>query len=174
VSEQRLVDLSVSEFVEAVASANQPAPAAGSVSALSGAACAALLELACGVRGPADCVDTARGLRRALLGLIDQDAAAVEAWLRSPRAPEARRQALAVPLAIARACGEVVALAADVEPHSTGAVRFDVVAAQQLARAAALAALDLVEANLRSDADRTTLQDEIDRVRASLGASAAS
>jgi hypothetical protein len=79
-----------------------------------------------------------------------------------------------VPLAIARACGEVVSLAADVEPHSRGAVRFDVVAAQQLARAAALAALDLVEANLRSDADRAALQDEIDRVRASLGASAAS
>ena len=173
-SEQRLVDLSVAEFVEAVASTNQAAPAAGSVSALTGAACAALLELACGVRGRADCVDTARGLRRTLLGLIDQDATAVEAWLKSPRSSDARRRATRVPLDIARACGEVVALAAVVAPHTTGSVRFDVVAAQQQARAAALAALDLVEANLRSEADRGALQDEIDRLRVSLGASAAS
>ena len=172
-SERRLVDLSLAEFVEAVASTDQPAPAAGSVSALTGAACAALLELVCGVRRMGDGVERARQLRRQLLALIDEDAAAVTAWLKAPREAAARRRALAVPLDIARACARVVGLAANVEAHTSGSPRFDVEAAQQLARAAALAALDLVEANLRSAGDREALQDEITQLRASLGGSAA-
>ena len=47
--DRHLTDLSVSEFLQAVASAAQPVPAGGSVAALSGAACAALLVLVCDV-----------------------------------------------------------------------------------------------------------------------------
>jgi formiminotetrahydrofolate cyclodeaminase len=181
VSERRLVELSVAEFVEAVASTDQPAPAGGSVLALAGAGCAALLELVCGVRqahtpGVLERERAeAQRLRRELLALIDEDAAAVGAWLAAPPGSDARREsgrtASAVPLRIAGACSEVVTLSRYIEVD--GAVRFDVRAAERLATAAALAALDLVEANLRSAADRGALQDEIARLRASLGGSAA-
>jgi formiminotetrahydrofolate cyclodeaminase len=42
-----LTDLSVSEFLQAVAAAAQPIPAGGSVAALTGVASAALLVLVC-------------------------------------------------------------------------------------------------------------------------------
>ncbi|MBV8716067.1 MAG: cyclodeaminase/cyclohydrolase family protein [Chloroflexi bacterium] len=45
----RLADLSLYEFVQAVASADQPVPAGGSVAALAGSASAALLVLVCDV-----------------------------------------------------------------------------------------------------------------------------
>jgi hypothetical protein len=47
--ERHLTDLSVSEFLQAIASAAQPVPAGGSGAALSGAASAALLVLVCDV-----------------------------------------------------------------------------------------------------------------------------
>jgi formiminotetrahydrofolate cyclodeaminase len=175
VSEPRLVELTVAEFVEAVASTDQPAPAGGSISALTGASCAALLELVCGVRGLGADAETAHELRQTLLELIDEDAVAVRAWLAAPRRSEAReeagRTASAVPLRIARACSQVVHLARRIDVG--GAVRFDVSAAETLAIAAAQAALDLVEANLRSALDPGALQDEIAQLRASLGGSAA-
>jgi formiminotetrahydrofolate cyclodeaminase len=48
-NERHLTDLSVAEFVRAVASPTQPVPAGGSVAALTGAVSAALLVLVCEV-----------------------------------------------------------------------------------------------------------------------------
>ncbi|HEV7666555.1 MAG TPA: cyclodeaminase/cyclohydrolase family protein, partial [Chloroflexota bacterium] len=88
----RLVDRSVGEFVAAVASAAEPVPAGGSVSALTGAASAALLVLVCGVLdrkrvdGVEVLLDRAAEVQRRLLALIDEDANAYGAYLVAMRA----------------------------------------------------------------------------------------
>jgi formiminotetrahydrofolate cyclodeaminase len=89
--DRRLTDRSVSEFLQAVASAEQPVLAGGSVAALSGAAGAALLVLACDVleRHAPDVLTQPRqkaaDLQQKLLGLVDDDAAAFRAFLDTKR-----------------------------------------------------------------------------------------
>jgi formiminotetrahydrofolate cyclodeaminase len=157
----------VAGFVEAVASSEHAAPAAGSVAALTGASAAALLELAGGV-SEHDVLAATR-LRRELLALIDADAIAVREWLATPSRSEERRQAgqraIAVPLEIARKCAEVAAVAAQTEGHVDAAVRADAGAARTLAAAAARTALTLVEANLPYAAERDALETEIQELR---------
>jgi formiminotetrahydrofolate cyclodeaminase len=176
-----LAELSVREFVAAVASADQPVPAGGSASALTGANSAALLELVCEVlerRTPgvlAEARDRARRLRHALLQLVDEDAQAFRAFLAAPRESPARRaagaDAAAAPLRIGRACAQVVELVQTVEPRVRGAMHLDVGAAQQLAAAAARSALDIAEYNLTLVQDplmQGALHNEIIAVRSSL------
>jgi len=158
-----LLELSVREFVGAVASADQPTPAGGSVAALTGASSAALLALVCGVTerkspgGLAQPLERARALQQRLLELVEQDAAAFRAFLDAPRSSPARQAAAervaAMPLRIGGACLEVRALVAAIEPNVSGALQLDVGAARQLAQAAARSALDIAEHNLALVAD---------------------
>src|SRR5436190_13871277 len=109
-----LLDLSVKEFVASVASAETPVPAGGSVVALSGACAAALLVLVCEVarrHSPEDLHEqhhAAERLQGLLSKLVDEDAAAYQAFLATRRGTEDRQAAIhrvaATPLAIGRAC----------------------------------------------------------------------
>ncbi|MBV9134438.1 MAG: cyclodeaminase/cyclohydrolase family protein [Chloroflexi bacterium] len=176
-----LVELSVRDFVAAVASADQPVPAGGSVAALTGAASAALLALVSEVlerHTPgilAEPLQTARRLQRELLQLVDQDAAAFRSFLEAPRGSDARRAAgrgvAAAPLQIGRTCVQVVDLVRRVEPQVRGAMHLDVGAARQLAESAARSALDIAEYNLSLAAEPTLkaeLREEISALRATL------
>lgn len=174
-----LLELSVREFVGAVASADQPVPAGGSVAALTGASSAALLALVCEVTerktpgGLAQPLERARDLQQRLLELVEEDAAAFGMFLDAPRGSDARRSAgervASVPLRIGRTCLEVRALVAAIEPKVSGAMHLDVGAARQLAQAAASSALDIAEYNLVLVAEPTTkerLREEIAALRA--------
>jgi formiminotetrahydrofolate cyclodeaminase len=174
----KLVELSVGDFVAAVASAEQPVPAGGSVAALTGASSAALLALVCEVLQrhspglPAQALDLAQRLQHALLELVDADATAFRAFLDAERGSAARRAlattAASAPLRIGQACLEVLELAQSVEPHVHGAMHLDVAAARRLAQAAAHSALDIAEHNLRLVAEpntREALEAEISALR---------
>ena len=156
--DRKLVDLSVREFVVAVGSADHPCRR-GSVAALTGASSAALLALVCEVlerKTPGALsapLVTARALERRLLDLVDEDAFAFRAFLAAERGSSARHTASAnvagIPLEIGRTCLAVHVLVNTVEPHVRGAMYLDVGAAKQLSAAAARAALDIAEYNLR-------------------------
>jgi formiminotetrahydrofolate cyclodeaminase len=174
---KKLVDLSVHEFVEAVASADEPVPAGGSVSALTGAASAALLALVCAVTerrtssSAAKPLFALRELREKLLHLVDDDAIAYRAWMGSGRdsaeRQEASARAAAVPLDIARACLAVLELTEVLDPEVHGATRMDLATARALASAAATSAAAIAEHNLTFVGDasqRRVLQDEIRRL----------
>ena len=165
-TQTRLVDLRVGEFVDAVASSKQAVPAGGSVAALTGAAGAALLALVCGVlqrREPntlRNQLHEAAELQRELLSLVDEDADA----FRSKSAEWACR----VPLGIATACTSVSRLTREVERHVSGSLVGDVRAARHLAIGARDAALDIAELNLESVADpgeKQALQQKISLLR---------
>ncbi|MBV9326067.1 MAG: cyclodeaminase/cyclohydrolase family protein [Chloroflexi bacterium] len=177
----RLIDQSVHDFVAAVASAETPVPAGGSVVALSGSCAAALLALVCEVaqRHQSDVLgeerQVAQRLQRLLLKLVDEDAAAYQAFLATRRGTEDRQAAInrvaATPLAIGRACVEVIGLTRTVEDHTRGALLGDVHAARHLAQAAVRTAVDLAEQNLGLQPDasaRRALEAEITRLRGAL------
>ena len=73
----RLIDLSIAAFVDAVSSTQKPVPAGGSVSALTGSSSAALLVLVCDVleeHSPGvlkEVRELARALQQQLLQLVD-------------------------------------------------------------------------------------------------------
>jgi formiminotetrahydrofolate cyclodeaminase len=154
-----LVQLPVGEFVEKVASTDEPVPAGGSVAALTGACAAALLALASGVlarRGVGDAeplVHKAKELQAELLRLVDDDAAAYDAFLEDKRNAAVIARMNELPLQVASACRDVSALVAEVAERITGAIAADVHAAGTLADAARQAALDLAEANVRTEKD---------------------
>lgn len=179
----QLVELSVRDFVAAVASADEPVPAGGSVAAVTGAASAALLALVCDVvegHSPGvltEPLQTAQRLWRELLQFVDEDAEAFRTFLDTPRGSDARRAAgaevAATPLRIGRTSVHVVDLVQLVEPQVRGAMHLDVDAARQLAASAAHSALNIAEYNLSLVADptaRTALRDEISALRTSLTA----
>ena len=165
----------------AVASAETPVPAGGSVVALSGSCAAALLGLVCDVlerHQPGRLLDERHAterLQRLLLRLVDEDAAAYQAFLATSRGSEERQVAInrvaATPLAIGRACVEVIGLSQKVEAHARGPLLGDVRAARHLAQAAVRTAVDLGEDNLGLQPDvsaRRALEAEITRLREAL------
>jgi formiminotetrahydrofolate cyclodeaminase len=171
--------MSVRDFVGAVAAAERPVPAGGSVAALTGAASAALLALVCGVlqrRQPgvlSDQLETAGRLQQHLLELVDEDAAAFRAFLAARRSGVGLLEAIArtasAPLKIGSACAEVIVLSDTVEADTAGPMLGDVRAARYLAAAAVQTALALAEQNLdlQPDAEaRQALEAEISRLRA--------
>jgi formiminotetrahydrofolate cyclodeaminase len=171
-----LVARSVREFVASVASIDEPVPAGGSVTALTGAASAALLALVCGVQarkgvdGLAEMLTRARDLQARLLALVDADAEAFRAFLhaRGHDVEGALNRTSQTPLDIATGCVEVVSLSREIEPRTRGPLLGDVRAARGLANAALTAALDIAEQNvlLHSDpAAQARLRDEIARLR---------
>ena len=176
-AERQLTALPVRDFVELVASSRDPVPAGASVAALTGAASAALLVLACDVieHHNAGLLEEhrrrARDLQEQLLVLVDEDADAYRAYLTAERGSIAGQAAAAraaeVPLAIGRACSHVAELAHAVAPSATGAIRLDVSAARQLSHAASRSAIEIAQHNLGLAADagvRGTLQKEIARL----------
>lgn len=173
-----LVDLTVRDFVAAVASADEPVPAGASVAALTGASSAALLALVCDVlerHTPGVLVqerERARLLQQVLLDLVDADARAFRAFLDTKRGSRERGEAGAgavqVPIQIGRACLEVVGLVGAIEPHVRGAMHLDVGAARNLAEAAARSTLAIAAHNLTLVPDpmrRQMLEAEIQQVR---------
>jgi formiminotetrahydrofolate cyclodeaminase len=173
-STDRLVSLSVGEFVAKVASTEEPVPAGGSVAALTGACAAALLALASGVlvrRGVGDAerlVGTANALLAELLRLVDEDAAAYDAFLADKRDRAAIARMNEMPLRVASTCRDVSAMVDEVAERITGAIAADVNAARTLADAACQASLDLAEANIRMERDpaaQAQLKERIQELR---------
>ncbi len=182
-SDSRLVDQSVGAFVAAVASAATAVPAGGSVVALSGSCAAALLGLVCEVaqRHHPEALheerQVAARLQRLLLKLVDEDAVAYQAFLATRRGTEDRQAAInrvaATPLAIGRACVDVIGLSHTLEEHTRGPMLGDVRTARHLAQAGVRTAVDLAEQNLELQPDasaRRALEAEITRLRAALTA----
>jgi formiminotetrahydrofolate cyclodeaminase len=176
-----LVQLQVAQFVAEVGSAETPVPAGGSVVALSGSCAAALLGLVCAVaqRHQAGVLveerQTAERLQRLLLKLVDEDAVAYQTYLATRRGTEERQAAInrvaATPLAIGRACVDVIVLSHRLDEHTRGPMLGDVRAALHLAQAGVRTAVDLAEQNLELQPDasaRRALEAEIGRLRAAL------
>lgn len=132
---ERLTDKPVSQFLDELAS-SAPAPGGGSVAALSGALGAALVSMVCnltiGKKKYADVekdvkvlLEKSEGLRHNLVDLLQSDVeayTAVSQAIKMPRATEEEKAARAgalqkalkgateVPLQVAQACVEVIAL----------------------------------------------------------------
>jgi formiminotetrahydrofolate cyclodeaminase len=154
---------SLAGFLERLA-AGTPTPGSGAATALTGAAAAGLVAMACRVtarRAPGAHLDAAvreaDTLRHRLLALGAEDARAYEAVIAARRAPEAERpEALAValrsatqvPLDIARAAADVLALAAERVDDVRVAVLGEVGVALELASAAVAAAALTVRLNV--------------------------
>ena len=131
-----IADQSIGDFLDALA-AGSATPGGGSATALIGAVAAALVSMVCRLSvdrqetvaagdAMAAALERAQGLRRQLIGLMDEDVAAFDAVMRAyalPKNGEAERSARTraiqaalhtatlAPLACARACGEVLELA---------------------------------------------------------------
>jgi glutamate formiminotransferase/glutamate formiminotransferase/formiminotetrahydrofolate cyclodeaminase len=140
-----LIEQRFAEVLAAVG-APTPAPASGSVIALTGALAAALAQLAAGIAR--DDVATARAheLSLRLAQLADEDAAAYAAFL-AERTDESRAEIVQVPLAIAASADEVAGLADGIASRLTTAVAADARASAELARAASRVARRLAEVN---------------------------
>jgi len=140
-----LIEQRFAEILAEVGAAT-PAPASGSVIALSGALAAALAELAAGIAR--DDVATARAheLSVRLAALADEDAAAYTAFL-AERSSESRAEIVRVPLAIAACADDVAELADGIASRLTTAVAADARASGELARTAARVARRLAEVN---------------------------
>jgi len=175
-----------------VASVDEPAPAGGSVSALTGALSASLLMLVGRVTQArpdpapefAALLARAESLRQRLEGMIDADARAFQNLMAVRRLPRhdamerttrrvALKQALGrathSPLEIAQACADLVAIADRVEALATGEIVSDARVARTLARAALESSLDTVEQNLPhvdDDKQRAAMDRELRRLRA--------
>jgi len=178
VTSERLVDLRVREFVAAMASADHPVPAGGSVAALTAASSAALLTLVCGVLqrhrpdALAELTQAAERLQRGLLELVDEDAEAFRVFLDADKSKGELQAAIAgtsrPPLKIASCCIELIELSQSVEVHTSGPMLSDVHAARLLAAAALRTALEIAQQNLAQLTDseaRAQLQAEISQLR---------
>jgi formiminotetrahydrofolate cyclodeaminase len=179
VVEARLASLPLRDFLAKVASTAEPVPAGGSVAALSGAASAALLVLACGVlqrhhtEGISGVRERAAELQQRLLTLIDEDAQAFQAFLAMKRSGTDTGSVVTrtshTPLMIGGACADVVELSRKIEATpQMGAILGDVRAARHLAQAALASALDIAEQDigLHTDAsEQQAMRDEIAALR---------
>jgi formiminotetrahydrofolate cyclodeaminase len=121
------------------------AAAAGPVAAQTGSAAAGVLRAAAQDAGEQALAAQAGSLVVRLDRLADVDAPDARRDFALGRAVE---QAAAVPLAIAEACADVVALARELTPLVTTGFAPDVEAARLLAAGAAAGAAHLVEVNL--------------------------
>jgi formiminotetrahydrofolate cyclodeaminase len=175
-----LLERSVADFLDAVASEAEPVPAGACAAALTGAVSAALVVLVCRVlqrrrNAPdvAGLLAQAAALQTRLAELIDADAAAFDAYTSAPESTKTQKllDATRTPLDIAAACVDAVAAARALSPLATRSVRSDAAVAERLAESAARAALDTAGSNLATLADspgRASLQDEWESLRARL------
>lgn len=155
-------------FLEQLA-AGTPTPGSGAAAAVTGAAAAALLAMVCRVTARRASSSTlteaaarADTLRHRLLGLASEDAAAYAAVIAARRGSEAgraeaveaaMRHATGVPLDLARASGEVLALAALLADEVSDAVLGELAVALELARAACAGAAVTVRLNVHDVRD---------------------
>ena len=139
-SEQRFADLLAS------VGAPTPAPASGSVLALTGALAAALAELAAGIARDESATVRAHELGARLTELADEDVVAYSAFL-AERSAKSRAAIVRVPEEIAACADEVATLADTVGAKLRSAVAADATAAAGLARAAAGVARGLAQVN---------------------------
>ena len=173
-----LLDVTLRDFLERLAS-REPAPAAGSVAALTVAMAAAVLTKA--ARASAEIWTEARGVvaqaealrnRVAPLAQLDAEAyAQAQQALQKPEDTELRRtmtRAADIPLRIAEVAADVAALGTVVAEHGDPATRADAVAAAMLAEAGAHAASELVAVNLLSlpEDERVLRARELERAAA--------
>jgi methenyltetrahydrofolate cyclohydrolase len=150
-----LVDvLRIDALLDALA-AEEPAPGGGSAAALVGAMSAALCSKVARFSADEGAVAQAEALRRRLVALAAEDAAAFTAaldQLRERRDDFDLGRALAVaadvPLRIAAACADVAELGGALAERGKADLQPDARAASILAAAAARSAALLVEANL--------------------------
>jgi formiminotetrahydrofolate cyclodeaminase len=155
-------ETTIGAFLDALA-APGPAPAAGVAAAAACGVAAALAELAEGAGRPR--AELAATLREAALDLMERDSAGYAQLARALRDPHAsaatlaaaRESASRTPLAIAETGLQIAALAREVERQAPVARRPDAMAAAELARAACLAAVRIVEANLEPAGERPQL-----------------
>lgn len=165
-------ELSLQDFLGRLASPT-PTPGGGTAAAVAAAVAAALLAMATSISlrknpGDRELEETrlrAEGLRRALLELADEDAAAYEAVMEAYRLPkgseeerelrkakvqEALRSAAEVPLRTAELSLEAWELATGIVKRVRSAVISDLLVAIRLAQAGVHAALYNVDINLAS------------------------
>lgn len=167
------LDLSVRQFLDAVAS-SEPTPGGGAVAAVAAASAAALVAMVARItegRDDAAAIapqaarlrSDADGLCRSLQDAALEDAESFAEYMAALRMPrdsdeqraarrEARRiaarRATTAPLGVARDARRLVDMAAELAPLANAHVVSDVAAAAQLARAATAAALVTVRVNL--------------------------
>jgi formiminotetrahydrofolate cyclodeaminase len=139
-------NLSVAEFAAAVGE-RSPAPASGSATAVTAALAAALAELTAHFAGDEEARAEAGRLRKRLLALADEDAAAYAEFMET-RSEPARSRTVDVPLELAEHAAAIAALADRLEHEVGPPVGGDAAAAAMLARAAVRVAARLVEINL--------------------------
>lgn len=173
--EKSFSELSLTDFT-AVLAAKAPVPGGGGAAALAGALASALASMVCALTTGKKkyavyeddlrrIADRAEALRHALLADIDADAAAFEplskAYAIPKDAPErakimesALRAACEAPMGIARRCGEVIELLAELAEKGCAIAVSDVGVGAQLSRAALLSAGLNVRINVKSMTDR--------------------
>jgi formiminotetrahydrofolate cyclodeaminase len=161
---------SIDGFLDALAS-GAPSPGGGSAAALTGALAAALIAMVCRVTAERDpaagdltgIAGSADGLRNRLKGLAGADADAYEALLAARRLPAhvraaaaqaALRRATEVPLDVAAASREALALAERVARVARASTLADLRVAAALGRAALDGAAVTARINLRDSTDR--------------------
>ena len=140
-----LSELRVGELLDALG-ARTPAPASGAATALTGAAAAALVELAARYLGDDDAVSRAQSIRARLVELADEDSAAYTSFMER-RDAETRARIVAVPEEVAALAEEAAELAESVGGRLRSAVAGDAEAGAELARACARVARRLAEIN---------------------------
>ncbi|MGH3104654.1 MAG: cyclodeaminase/cyclohydrolase family protein [Gaiellaceae bacterium] len=138
--------MSIEGFAAAVGE-KSPAPASGSATAVAAALAASLVELTARFSDDEQALAEAAGLRRRLLALADEDAAAYSEFMRT-RSDEARSRTIDVPLDLAEAAAAVARLGERLEREGNPNLVGDAAAAILLARAAVRSAARLVEINL--------------------------
>lgn len=164
----------VADFLNELAS-RKPAPGGGSASALAGAMAAALVKkvivFSLGKTKSEEYwerfsreIDV---LEKDLLGLVDEDAAAYMAVVKSKGNQESIKEAANVPLITARKSLRVLEIAKEIGEKGNKNLRSDAYVAVELATAAIYGALENVRTNLPLIEDAAAIgafRDEIERV----------
>ena len=185
-----LTELSVQEFLKKV-TAKDPVPGGGSVSALAGAAAAALTAMVAnltigrkkfvGVQENMQAIkEAAEGLRAKLLADVDRDAEAYDQVMRAFKLPQkteaehqartraiqaAFQQAARVPLSVAENALTVMELAGQAVADGNSNAVTDGLVGTMMARTAALGALYNVKINLSSIKDDVFVQETAAKVK---------
>jgi formiminotetrahydrofolate cyclodeaminase len=185
-----LTDLTIKDFLKKTAS-NSPVPGGGSIAALSGAISASLLEmvasLTIGKKGYEEFEEEMKEIsiavleyRNKLIADIDKDSNAYDAVMAAYRLPksndeerdrrsgaiqEALKNAVLVPLEVAKMGLDIIKLAGNIVRDGNKNAITDGAVAAMMARTALLSALYNVKINLSSIKDEAFVNEISDQVR---------
>ena len=185
-----LADLTIKDFLKKTAS-NSPVPGGGSIAALSGAISASLLEmvasLTIGKKGYEEFEEEMKEIsiavleyRNKLIADIDKDSNAYDAVMAAYRLPksndeerdrrsgaiqEALKNAVLVPLEVAKMGLDIIKLAGNIVRDGNKNAITDGAVAAMMARTALLSALYNVKINLSSIKDEAFVNEISDQVR---------